>query len=428
VGTALRATVRVRLPMLSKERDFMDMCRVVHLNACIAAGDEDVWDLASTQVLGLSEVDILNRVAIGSRWLIMAEETLARGMPLARPGLGQEPLPGFSLTACPDKLPSLAGNRSRVARILHENPSIYAALRNKQTSAGVSLSQVIKPGMDSWGPAHQAMPLGLVAGDAECYETFAAVFDPCIAGLHSSAMNVPLPLGMSGMAIDPTGQCQITVRLHVSRNLEGIRFPTACSFNERRNVERTLTRALVGPRKTMPGDYFPLRGSASFIPKPLGMTMEDEEQLRSSGLLFQAPTNVAALAAGLGRGWPDGRGVFATSNYALGARINEDEHITLVAVRHDGNIHAALATALTAEEAIFSVLQQDGHSFAQNSRLGFLTALPEGLGTGLRLLGVSRAGVVEVASQGGSLGVSEVALVDSMTSTCASLLALVNTD
>jgi len=318
----------------------------------------------------------------------------------------------------------------------------------------VSLSQVIKPGMDSWGPAHQAMPLGLVAGDAECYETFAAVFDPCIAGLHSSAMNVPLPLGMSGMAIDPTGQCQITVRLHVSRNLEGIRFPTACSFNERRNVERTLTRALVGPRKTMPGDYFPLRGSASFIPKPLGMTMEDEEQLRSSGLLFQAPTNVAALAAGLGRGWPDGRGVFATSNYALGARINEDEHITLVAVRHDGNIHAALATALTAEEAIFSVLQQDGHSFAQNSRLGFLTALPEGLGTGisvsvsmqtpglaartdlqqlcetrsLRLLGVSRAGVVEVASQGGSLGVSEVALVDSMTSTCASLLALVNTD
>ena len=58
------------------------------------------------------------------------------------------------------------------------------------------------------------------------------------------------------------------------------------------------------------GDYFPLHGSRSYGPKPGGMTHEEEESLRSQGNLFQEPDSTLLLASGMGRHWPDGRGIF----------------------------------------------------------------------------------------------------------------------
>ena len=71
------------------------------------------------------------------------------------------------------------------------------------------------------------------------------------------------------------------------------------------------------------GDYFPLHGSRSYAPKPNGMTLEKEEELRSAGNLFQEPDSTLLLSGGMGRHWPDARGIFHNNDKNLFVWVNE---------------------------------------------------------------------------------------------------------
>ena len=80
------------------------------------------------------------------------------------------------------------------------------------------------------------------------------------------------------------------------------------------------------------GDYFPLHGSKSYPPKPNGMGEEDEEKLRSQGNLFQEPDSTLLLSSGMGRHWPDGRGIFANEakNFLVRLHPKYPAHIKAV--------------------------------------------------------------------------------------------------
>jgi creatine kinase len=52
-------------------------------------------------------------------------------------------------------------------------------------------------------------------------------------------------------------------------------------------LEETIVKSLLSLEGDLKGNYFPLHGSKSYGPKPTGMSLEKEEELRSNGNLFQ---------------------------------------------------------------------------------------------------------------------------------------------
>ena len=140
------------------------------------------------------------------------------------------------------------------------------------------------------------------------------------------------------------------------------------------------------------GDYFPLNGSRSYAPKPNGMTEAKEEELRKVGNLFQEPDSTLLLASGMGRHWPDGRGVFHNDNNNLFVWVGEEDHLRIVSMQGDRskptpegkNMREVVARFITACDEVEKSLKADGTTFMHNDHHGFVLTCPSNLGTGLR--------------------------------------------
>merc|ERR1711924_590456 len=145
-------------------------------------------------------------------------------------------------------------------------------------------------------------------------------------------------------------------------------------------------------RGDLAGDYFPLNGSHSYAPKPNGMTTEKEEELRKKGNLFQEPDSTLLLASGMGRHWPDGRGVFHNKGENLFVWVGEEDHLRIVSMQgsrdkctEEGkNIKEVTARFIRACDEVQKVLKAEGADFMHNDHLGWVLTCPSNLGTGLR--------------------------------------------
>merc|ERR1711959_640023 len=153
-------------------------------------------------------------------------------------------------------------------------------------------------------------------GDEESYDTFKELFDPVISARHNgyaADAKQPTNLDISQLSdtdIDPEGKYVLTTRVRTGRSVRGFQLPPTISFEERRKLEALSVKALLAMEGDLQGEYFPLNGSKSYKDKPDGMSEEKEEELRKKGNLFQEPDSTLLLASGMGRHWPDGRGVF----------------------------------------------------------------------------------------------------------------------
>merc|ERR1712178_318065 len=140
------------------------------------------------------------------------------------------------------------------------------------------------------------------------------------------------------------------------------------------------------------GEYFPLNGSKSYKDKPDGMTEEKEEELRKKGNLFQEPDSTLLLASGMGRHWPDGRGVFHNEAQNLFVWVGEEDHLRIVSMQgsrdsctEEGkNIKEVTARFIRACDEVQKVLKAEGADFMHNDHLGWVLTCPSNLGTGLR--------------------------------------------
>merc|ERR1719272_1368860 len=215
----------------------------------------------------------------------------------------------------PADMPDLTNHSNFMKECL--TPEIWAALKDKKTSGGTTLSECIKTGVDNPGHPH-IKTVGVVACDEESYEVFKELFDPVISARHGGyAPDAKQPTNLdtsqlSDTDIDPEGKYVLTTRVRTGRSIKGFKLPPTISFEDRRNLEALAVKALLSMEGDLKGDYFPLHGSQSYAAKPTGMTEEKEDQLRKTGNLFQEPDSTLLLASGMGRHWPDGRGVFET--------------------------------------------------------------------------------------------------------------------
>lgn len=298
----------------------------------------------------------------------------------------------FPTSNCPEELPDLSRHSSLMADILRADPSIYGRLRMRRTKLGVPLARCIKAGVDN--PGHPFLKVvGAVACDEDSYDVFRELFDPIIQIRHGGYMPAPgamhaTDLGIdrvSETCIDPLGCHVLSVRVHSSRSLRGFRFPPVCDRDELCQVEGTLTRALLGIRDAeLRGDYFPLSGSTSYLPKPTGMSPAEEESLRVQHVLFQRPDSPVLLSSGFGRHWPEARGIFAAESQKLVVWLNQEDHMRVVSMQAGGDLRGAFVRFTQALDEVERALEQDGHGFARSDRLGYLCSCPSNLGTGLR--------------------------------------------
>jgi len=300
----------------------------------------------------------------------------------------------FNYTAT--ALPDLAAHNTFVTDVIKPNPEIYDELKGETTALGVTLNHCLKTGMDN--PGHpQIKTVGLVAGDEECYEKFSKLFDPVVSGRHNgyaadakhvSNMNAD---DIATAKIDPTGKYVSTSRCRTGRSIKGTTLPPCNTFEMRRQIEKDVVKGLYKLDGELKGEYFGLHGSKSNPLKELGlgdketgMSLEEEESLRTAGNLFQEPDSTLLLSSGCGRHWPDARGIFANEARDFFCWVNEEDQMRIISMEKGDNIYAIFKRFADSTKAIKESLSADGKDFMYNDHLGFILTCPSNLGTGLR--------------------------------------------
>merc|ERR1719231_1578457 len=99
------------------------------------------------------------------------------------------------------------------------------------------------------------------------------------------------------------------------------------------------------------------------------MNPEERKELDAEGLLFQEPDAALLLASGLGRQWPQGRGVFATKSKQVAAWVNEENHLRLTLAEPGDGLHKVFGKFCNLQEHLRKLLQQSGHDFAWSEKL-----------------------------------------------------------
>merc|ERR1711988_249129 len=181
-------------------------------------------------------------------------------------------------------------------------------------------------------------------------------------------------------------------RVRTGRSVRGFKLPPVISFEERRQLEDLCVKGLLAMQGDLKGDYFPLNGSRSYAPKPNGMSLEKEEELRKCGNLFQEPDSTLLLASGMGRHWPDARGVFHNNGKTLFVWFGEEDHLRIVSMQGRRSAPSAIgkdirgvtAMFIRACDAVQKVLKAEGYDFMHDEHLGWILTCPSNLGTGLR--------------------------------------------
>jgi len=288
-------------------------------------------------------------------------------------------------------MPELYKHHSIMVDLLRAHGELYQSLRAKTTRLGVPFSHCIKPGMDNPGHAYLKV-LGIVAGDEECYTLFSPVFDKVIEKRHAGyAPDATHPSDMSldkisGIAIAPTGGHVMSCRVRASRNVAGFRLPPSCDRPERRQVEQILAQAFLDLKDAdLVGKYLPLRGSKSWPGLQKGMSEVEEAELDRQSFLFYEPDSKVQLAAGLGRSWPEARGLFLAEKQQMVSWLNEEDHMHLMAIQPGGDLQAAFGRFVRTMQGLEELLAKQGKSFCHTEHLGYITTCPSNLGTALRV-------------------------------------------
>jgi creatine kinase len=297
----------------------------------------------------------------------------------------------------PDKMPDFSKYTNHMGEQLRKNPALWDMLKNRKTKNGVTLAMCIKTGVDN--PSHPYIKtVGMTACDEESYETFKELFDPVIAARHNGyAAGAIQPTNMdltklSNTDVDPYNKYVLTARVRTGRSVRGFKLPPQISFEDRRKLEKLITTALLKMDGDLAGEYFPLHGSHSFAAKPNGMSLAKEDELRKCGNLFQEPDSTLLLASGMGRHWPDGRGVFHNNGKNLFVWCGEEDHMRIVSMQglrsrptpEGKKFKDVVARFMRACNAVATVLKSHGADFMHNKHHGWILTCPSNLGTGMR--------------------------------------------
>lgn len=150
----------------------------------------------------------------------------------------------------------------------------------------------------------------------------------------------------------------LSSRIRLARNLAGEPFPQRSSAEQRASVLQRVLGTTARLSALAGGAHLPLEPLALVHRQLLG-----ERQIASRDLI-EAPA---------------GGGVAVAADQLLACLVNEEDHLRLQALRPGLDLEAAAQAAATLEAQLGAEFE-----YARSARLGFLTACPTNVGTGMR--------------------------------------------
>ena len=106
--------------------------------------------------------------------------------------------------------------------------------------------------------------------------------------------------------------------------------------------------------------------------------------MRDEHFLFQEPDSTLLLASGMGRHWPDARGIFANFKKNFLVWTNEEDHTRIISMQMGADIKEVFERFVFACNTVEDVVKKEGYSFMHSDHLGYILVCPSNLGTGLR--------------------------------------------
>lgn len=363
LGTTLRASVHVRVPMLSKDPQVLkDICKKYNLQPRGVHGEHSesqggVYDISNRRRLGLTEWEAVNEMKNGVLEIIKAEAALTWF-----PKPVEELWKRLTETEEGKKATSLLKQ--------HLTPEVYAKLKDKKTSLGGTLAHCI-----SSGCLHLGSKVGIYASDPEAYTVFEDVLSPVIKSYHK-VDKIDHPEPTFGTAkemdalenIDPENKMVISTRIRVARSHAKYPFPPVASAEQFENMEKEASEALLSLTGELAGKYYPLRK----------MDEATQNRMVEDHFLYRNDDDVLGDAGGY-KYWDIGRGIFHNDNKTFLTWVGEEDHLRLISMQKGGDLGEVYRRLVKAINELEKKL-----TFAKKKGYGYLTFCPSNLGTTLR--------------------------------------------
>jgi len=391
LGTGLRCGVHIKLPKLCTDPKFSGILKALRLQkrgtgGVDTAADNGIFDISNLDRLGFSEVELVQQVVDGVKLLIEMEKKKEKKQPIddllpenfveeAEDQNASETKAATRAEVKSSNFPDLKNHNNWMAKVLTEE--IYDKLKDLKTKSGYTIDGCIQTGVDN--PGHPFIyTVGAVAGDEECYELFADLFDPIIEGRHNGYKKTDIhKTDLDATKLENSflnEKFVLSSRVRTGRSIRPVPLPPHCSLEERRLVETVLVKALGGLKGDLKGAYYPLSG----------MTEAQQEKLIEDHFLFDKPVSPLLLSAGMARDWPDGRGIFHNNNKNFLVWVNEEDHARVISMQKGGDMGAVFTRFSDGLQKVEESVKKQGYGFMWNEHLGFILTCPSNLGTGIR--------------------------------------------
>lgn len=270
-----------------------------------------------------------------------------------------------------DDYPDFTGHHSLLSKYMTRD--MYARLRDVTTSTGYTLDRAIQNGVDN-----SDFHLGILAGDEESYRVFSELFDPVIDEYHNGFKTTDNhitdldPSKITGDVLD--SDYVISSRIRTGRNIRGLSLSPHVTRAERREIESLVSDALGSLGGGLSGRYYSLTT----------LSPEDQQQLIDDHFLFEKPVSRHFLSGGMGRDFPDGRGIWHNDDKNFLVWINEEDHTRIISMELGGDMNAVFERFCRGLSEVETHIKAKGKEFMWNEHLGFVLTCPSNLGTGVR--------------------------------------------
>ena len=271
LGTALRASVHIKLPKLSSiKEEFHALASKYQLQIRGIHGEhsesaDSTYDISNKRRLGRSEVQLVQDMYDGIKAMIKKEKELVEcGSHLG----GEESLTGYPVFP-PD-------NKSLLKK--YNTPEVWEELKDKVDKHGVSYKLCILSGCKNIDSS-----VGVYAGSHDSYTAFAPIMDKVIEEYHGHKPEDKHVSDMDASKLQcppfPEDEASMIVstRIRVGRNLEGYPLAPGITKEQRQEVMKKVVSACETFTDDLAGTFYPLEG----------MEKETQNQLIADHFLFK---------------------------------------------------------------------------------------------------------------------------------------------
>ncbi|NXW54047.1 KCRB kinase, partial [Eurystomus gularis] len=281
-----------------------------------------------------------------------------------------------------DELPDLSVHNNHMAKVL--TLDLYKKLRDKQTSSGFTLDDVIQTGVDN--PGNSRGPGLVLSSHVPCCDPPYQFPDTSIINIKMAQLNnqrLPPDEEYPDLSTHNNHMAKV-LTLDLYKKLRDRVTPSGFTLDdviqtgvdnpERRAIEKLSVEALGSLEGDLKGKYYALRN----------MTDAEQQQLIDDHFLFDKPVSPLLLASGMARDWPDARGIWHNDNKTFLVWINEEDHLRVISMQKGGNMKEVFTRFCTGLTQIETLFKSKNYEFMWNPHLGYILTCPSNLGTGLR--------------------------------------------